>query len=441
MAWWKQMLGLERDGARLERKEIIGTGALGTWASGGVSRQDGTNFRTNQVTLAQFQDGGGGGNPTGLSATWACVGLVAGTGGSLPCVLHRSQGGVMVEAREHPLYRVLRDSPNFDQTPLDFFEFIFASIELQGNAYASIERSNDGRVYSLTPIRPDLVTVRRKSNGFLEYEWTEDGRKQVRDVGDVLHVRGPMGNALGGVSVLSACRGVFSGAMSAEQAARSTFSNGLASSGYFATRPEDTLTKDQREAFNETLAQNYIGAINQGRPMLLDRGLTYHELSITPEDAQMLDSRKFSGEEICRIFGVPPAMVGYGDKSSNWGTGKEADVLGFVKFTLRRRIKRVEQALQKQLLSAADRAAGYTVSFNLDALLRADTESRLNSYEKGIRMGIYTRNEVRALENLGPIEGGDVVTVQMQDVPLADSMKRDRDGGDNGGSAPAAPPA
>lgn len=422
MGWLKQIAGLERDGPAFERKEIIGTGALGTWASG-ASRQDGTNFRTNQVTLAQFQDGIGASNPTGLSATWACVGLVAGTGGSLPCVLHRSDGAVMVEARDHPLYRVLRESPNFDQTPLDFFEFLFASIELQGNAYATIERRNDGSVYSLTPIRPDLVAVRRKASGFLEYEWTEDGRKQVRDVGDVLHIRGPMGNALGGVSVLSACRGVFTGAISAESAARSTFANGMRPSGVLSTDPSISLSKEQREEFNGYLGENFQGSVNTGRPMLLDRGMKWQQINITPEDAQMLESRKFSGEEICRIFGVPPAMVGYGDKSSNWGTGKEADVLGFVKFTLRRRIKRVEQALQKQLLSAADRANGYAVSFNLDALLRADTESRFNSYEKGIRMGIYTRNEVRALENLGPIEGGDVVTVQMQDVPLGDAVK------------------
>lgn len=420
MGWVKQMLGLERDGVSTETKEIIGQGSLASW--GGASRHDGVNFRTNQVTLAQFQDQLSSVNPTGLSATWACVRLISGTGGSLPCVVQRNIEAVQTEDRSHPLHYVLRESPNFDQTPLDFFQFVFASIELQGNAYAEIERRGNGEVYSLKPIRPDLVTVRRKSNGFLEYEWTDEGRKKVRDVGDVLHIRGPMGNALGGVSVLSACHGVFSGAMSAERAASSTFANGLSTSGYFATRPEDSLTKEQRDQFNDVLSQNYQGAINAGRPMLLDRGLSFHQLSITPEDAQMLDSRKFSGEEICRIFGVPPAMVGYGDKSSNWGTGKEVDVLGFIKFNLRDRIKRVEQALTKQLLSATDRRNGVSISFNLDALLRADTEARFRSYEVGIRMGIYTRNEVRALENMPPVDGGDVITVQMQDVPLTDSM-------------------
>lgn len=422
MRWWKGLIGLERDGAQLERKEIIGTGSLGVWASGGVSRQDGNNFRTNQVTLAQYSDYMASTSPTGLSATWACTGLIAGTGGSLPCSVYRAADGIQAEAREHSLYRVLRESPNFDQTPLDFFEFMFACIELQGNAYATIERRNDGSVYSLTPIRPDVVTVRRKASGFLEYDWTEDGKRQVRDVADVLHIRGPMGSALGGVSVLSACRSVFAGAMSAETAARNTFANGMRPSGVLSTDPSISLTKEQRTEFNEYLGENFQGSINTGRPLLLDRGMTWSQINITPEDAQMLESRKFSGEEICRIFGVPPGMVGYGDKASNWGTGKEVDVLGFIKFTMRRRIKRVEQALQKQLLSPVDRANGVTISFNLDALLRGDTESRFSSYEKGIRMGIYTRNEVRSLENLPPIEGGDVVTVQMQDVPLGDAV-------------------
>jgi HK97 family phage portal protein len=420
MGWWKQILGLERDG--LESKEIIGAGEFGQWASGSVSRHDGQNFRTNMVTLAHYNDALAGSNAAGLSATWACTGLIAGTGGSLPCGVYRTVDGVQTLARDHSLYNVLHESPNFDQTPLDFFEFMFASIELQGNAYATIERRNDGSVYSLTPIRPDFVTVRRKSNGFLEYEWTQDGRRNVRDVADVLHIRGPMGNALGGVSVLSACRGVFSGAMAAEQAARSTFANGMRPSGALSNKDEKfTLTKEQRDALESHLGERFQGAHNAGRPLVLDRGMTWQQIDITPEDAQMLESRKFSGEEICRIFGVPPAMVGYGDKASNWGTGKEVDVLGFIKFTLRRRIKRVEQALQKQLLTPADRANGITVSFNLEALLRADSQGRANFYQSGLQNGWFTINEVRALENLPPVEGGNTPRMQMQNVPITEA--------------------
>ena len=420
MKWWKGLVGLERDGANLERKEIIGTGAIGAWASGSYSRQDGDNFRTNQVTLAQFQDSAAASSPTGLSATWACVNLIAGTIGSLPLMVYRTVDGVRTVARGHPLYFVLHDSPNFDQTALDFWEYMAAGLELQGNAYATVERRNDGSVYSLTPIRPDLVKVERR-NGRLRYEWTEGGERFTRSVEDVLHIRGPMGNAMGGVSTLSACRAAFNSALSAENAAQSTFANGLSSSGYFATDPTISLTKEQREEFNEHLAKNYMGAINRGRPMVLDRGMKFQALDITPEDAQMLESRKFSGEEICRIFGVPPAMVGYGDKASNWGTGKEVDVLGFQKFTLRRRLKRIEQALQKQLLTAADRAQGITIEFNMEGLLRGESQARASFYQSGLSNGWMTINEVRALENLPPVEGGEVPRMQMQNVPITEA--------------------
>ena len=184
------------------------------------------------------------------------------------------------------------------------------------------------------------------------------------------------------------------------------------------------LTKDQRQELETLLQERHQGAMRSGRPMLLDNGLKWTQLSVKPQDAQMLESRKFSGEQICRIFGVPPAMVGFGDSSSNWGTGKEIDVLGFQKFTLRKRLKRIEQALLKQLVPLAERRAqGITIEFNFEGLLRGDTASRYEAYEKAIRMGLATRNECRALENLPPIEGGDVVTVQMQDIPLADAIK------------------
>lgn len=409
------------ESAMIEKKEIIGAGAIGAWASG-VSRQDGANFRTNQVTLASYNDTLASSNPTGLAATWACVGLIAGTGASLPCMVYRTVNGVRTVARDHRLYYVLHDSPNFDQTALDFWEYMLASVELQGNAYALVDRRSDGSVFSLTPIRPDLMTVTRKRDGMLEYIWTDNGERFVRPFSDVLHIRGAMGNAIGGVSVLTACRGVFAGAMSAESAARTTFANGMRPSGVLRTDASITLTKEQRAEFNDYLGDNFTGAINAGRPLLLDRGMQWQQLNITPEDAQMLDSRKFSGEEICRLFGVPPAMVGYGDKASNWGTGKEVDVLGFQKFTLRRRLKRVEQALMKQLLSAADRAQGISIEFNLEGILRGDSQGRANFYQTMTNIGVMTRNECRALENLPPIDGGDVITVQMQDVPLTDAV-------------------
>lgn len=386
--------------------------------AGTPSRHDGTNFRTNMVTLAQYEDTlAGSGNPLGLSATWACVNLIAGTIASLPVMVYRQTGGVKEVARDHPLFYLLHDSPNAEQTALDFWEFQSAGVELRGNAYAEISRRGDGTVVALTPVRPDIVRPhRRERDGALQYDWYEGGKRVVRDAASMLHIRGPMGNPLGGVSVLSMASGTFAGALSAEGAARATFANGMRPSGMLSL--EDSLKAEQRAELETLLQEKFAGAMNSGRPMVLDRGMTWASINITPEDAQMLDSRKFSGEEICRLFGVPPAMVGFGDKASNWGTGKEVDVLGFQKFTLRRRLKRIEQALQKQLLTAADRVRGVTIEFNLEGLLRGDSAGRAGFYNTMTAMGAMTINEVRALENLPPVPGGDVPRMQMQNVPI-----------------------
>lgn len=415
MRWLKRALGL--DGAK----------DIEPWKAGQASTENGNNFVTNQVTLADHRAAHAvnGSGAVGLSATWACVQLIAGTIASLPLMVYRTDSrGVRTVARDHPLYFVLHDSPNFDLTAVDFWEFVAASIELQGNAYAVIERRSDGIIVALNPVRPDLVKARRRDDGDIEYAWTEGGRRVVKTSKDVLHIRGAMGDALSGASTLTACRGVFQDALAAETAAGSMFENGINASGVLSTPADVRLNKDQRAELEQKLREKYMGSVRQGVPMLLDGGLSWVPLSINPVDAQMLESRKYSGEQVCRLFGVPPAMVGFGDKASNWGTGKEADVLGFQKFTLRKRLKRIEQSVLKQLVPLAERRVqGLTIEFNFEGLLRSDTAGRYEAYEKAIRMGIATRNEVRALENLPPIEGGDVVTVQMQDVPLASIIK------------------
>ena len=332
-------------------------------------------------------------------------------------MVYRTRGGARTVASDHPLYRILHDSPNADQTALDFWEFVCASLELHGNAYAEVVRARNGRIIALgVPITPELVTVRRLDTGALEYEWVDQGRRIIAGQDRVLHIRGFGGNPLGGLSTLSAGRQSFGLAQAIERASGDTFRNGVRPSGLLKTA--DTLTIDQRKQAEELLQEKFAGAINAGRPMLLDRGMDWVQLSISPEDAQMLQSRAFSVEEVCRFFGVPPFMVGHTEKTTSWGTGLEQQTLGFQKFTLRRRLKRIEQALEKQLLSVADRLAGITIEFNLEGLLRADSAARASFYQLMLTNGVMTINEVRSLENLPPVEGGDEPRMQMQNVPI-----------------------
>lgn len=358
----------------------------------------------------------------GISAVWACTNLIAGTIGSLPLMVYQKSGDDRRIEIGHPLYRLLHDSPNYDQTALDFWEFMAASLELWGNAYARIARDSAGRVVGLTPISPDLVMVRRKPNGSLEYTWSEEGRSYVETDEAVLHVRGFGGSPLGGMSTLQFARNAFGLARAVDRAAGETFKNGMRPSG--ALTFEKFLTEEQREIAENRLTEKFLGAANAGKPMILEGGTSWVPFTINPEDAQMLESRKFSVEEVCRFFGVPPHMVGHTEKSTSWGTGLEQQTLAFQKFTLRRRLKRIEQALMKQLLTPAERSRGVMIEFNLEGLLRGDSAGRASFYNTMTAMGAMTINEVRRLENLPPVDGGDVPRMQMQNVPITEATNQ-----------------
>lgn len=388
------------------------------WRGGAASTQNDDNFVTNQITVAEYYDRRSSESALGISATWACVNLLAGTIASLPLMVYRTVGERRTVAKDHPLYRLLHDSPNADQTAVDFWEFVQAAVELAGNAYAE-KRTTGGRITSLVPIRPDKVTVRRLGDGDLEYRWSEDGKAFVRRSADMLHIRGFGGSPLGGASTLAICRSTFGGAMAVDDAAAKTFANGIRPSGVLST--DKTLNSTQRPELERLLQDKFSGAMNAGRPMVLDNNMKWQQLTLNPEDAQMLESRRFSVEEICRVFGVPPHMIGHTENSTSWGTGLEQQTLGFQKFTLRRRLKRIEQALEKQLLTPADRAAAVTIEFNLEGLLRGDSAARASFYQSGLNNGWMTINEVRALENLPPVEGGNVPRMQMQNVPITEA--------------------
>lgn len=356
-----------------------------------------------------------------LSAVWACVNLLAGTTASLPVMLYRTTAaGERKVVKDHPLYRVLHDSPNFDQTAVDFWEYMAAAVELWGNAYARVERSGS-RVIALHPANPAAMSVRRLSSGEIEYSWSEGGRRFRHPDREMLHIRGFGGAPLGGMSTLHFARHALGLARAADRSAGSMFKNGLRPSGVLTFK--EFLSSENRQIAETALTEKFTGAMNAGRPMVLEGGAEWKQLTITPEDAQMLESRRFSVEEICRFFGVPPHMVGHTSNSTSWGTGLEQQTLGFQKFTLRRRLKRIEQAAMKQLLSDQDRASGLVVEFNLEGLLRGDSAGRSAFYQAMTGMGAMTINEVRALENLPPIPGGEVPRMQMQNVPITQAGK------------------
>ena len=358
------------------------------------------------------------GSVLALSAAWACVNLLAGTIASLPIMVYRTdKDGNRAPAKDHPLYRVLHDSPNADQTAMDFWEGGVSAIELRGNMHARKATAGGGRLTALTPICNP--TARRETDGSIWYRWTDNGKSYDEPQENVFHVRGFGGGPLGGLSTLSYGRQVFGLSSAINIAAQSTFANGMRPT--IALKTDKWLTEPQHDAMSEDLARRHMGAMNAGRPFIAHGGMDIVPLTINPEDAQMLESRAFSVEEVARLFGVPPHMIGHTEKSTSWGTGLEQQTLGFVQFTLRKRLKRIEQAIMKQLLTPADRAAGVVVEFNLEGLLRGDSAGRAAFYRTMTEIGAYTINEVRTYEGKPPVEGGDVPRMQMQNVPITEA--------------------
>jgi HK97 family phage portal protein len=358
----------------------------------------------------------------GLDTVWACVMLIAQTISTLPLQLYQyDKTGRGVVAREHPLYAILHDQPNADMTSVTFWMAMVGSLLLWGNAYAQIERTAAGRVIALTPLLPDRLTPQRQNDGSILYLYRDYGGKLLELTEDqIFHVKGFSLDGLVGLSPISQARESLGIALAAEKTAASLFRNSMRP-GYALIAP-NYMTKEQRARYEEELKPKLIGSINAGSPALLEGGWTIQNISMNPDDAQLLASRGFSVETVCRWFNVAPPMIGHMEKSTAWGTGLEQMNQWFLTYTLRSRLKAIEQEIRRSLLTAAERLL-YYAEFNVDGLLRADSAGRAALMQTYAVNGLRTRNELRALENQGPLEGGDVLTVNMNMIHLTDIGK------------------
>ncbi|WP_231372512.1 phage portal protein [Sphingomonas melonis] len=355
-------------------------------------------------------------NALTLSTVWACTRLVAGTISSLPLIVYKDgPNETRSRFKAHPLYQLLQYSPNADQTALDLWQFMCVSLELWGNAYARIDRGAGNRIVALTPVRPELVKVRRADDGSIRYRYVDAGK--AIDIGqdEMFHIRGFGGSPMGGLSTLSFGRQSFGLALATDEAAAQIYKNGLRPSGVLTTKDQRTLSREQREDVYKYVVEPMAGD-NSGRPLVLEAGLEWKSIQMSSADAEVIQSRQFSVEDGCRWFGVPPHMVGHTTNTTSWGSGLEQQTIGFLIFTLRERLKRIEQAIIKQLLTPAERLT-ITVEFNFEGLLRADSAARASFYSQMVQNGIMTRNEVRRLENLPPLDGGDDLTIQSNMIP------------------------
>jgi HK97 family phage portal protein len=358
-----------------------------------------------------------------MTAVYSCVRILAEAVAGLPLHLYRyKEDGGKERAIDNNLYHLLHDEPNKEMSSFIFRETLMTHLLLWGNAYAQIIRNGKGEVVALYPLMPNKMQVDRDENGELYYIYTRssdeaktmDGVTVYLTPRDVLHIPGLGFDGLVGYSPIAMAKNAIGLAIATEEYGAKFFANGAAPSGVLEHPGTIKDPSRLRENWNSTFG----GSANSGKVAVLEEGMKYTPISISPEQAQFLETRKFQIDEIARIFRVPPHMVGDLEKSSF--SNIEQQSLEFVKYTLDPWVIRWEQSLSRALLNE-DEKRKYFFKFNLEGLLRGDYESRMSGYAVARQNGWMSANDIRELENMDKIpaeDGGNLYLINGNMLPL-----------------------
>ncbi|MCQ9359241.1 MULTISPECIES: phage portal protein [unclassified Corynebacterium] len=357
-----------------------------------------------------------------MTAVYSCVRILAEAIAGLPLHLYRTrEDGGKEKATDHPLYRLLHDEPNPEMTSFVFRETLMTHLLLWGNAYAQIIRNGKGEILALYPLMPNRIHVGRDKTGAICYDYQTSTTDPTNPTGlvtlsatDVLHIPGLGFDGLVGYSPIAMAKNAIGMAMATEDYGASFFANGAAPGGVL----EHPGTIKDPSRVRESWQNTFGGARNGNKVAVLEEGMKYTPIAVSPEQAQFLETRKFQINEIARIFRIPPHMIGDLEKSSF--SNIEQQSLEFVKYTLDPWVIRWEQAITKTLLTSREKPQVF-VKFNLEGLLRGDYVSRMNGYAVARQNGWMSANDIRELENLDRIEperGGDEYLVNGNMLPL-----------------------
>ena len=338
-----------------------------------------------------------------VTTVYACVRILSESIAGLPLHTYRYlKDGAKEKAINHPLYRLLHDEPNPEMTSFVFRETLMSHLLLWGNAYAQIIRNGKGEILALYPLMPNRMTVDRASNGEIYYTYmvNDSDNSTLKAQGqvylrkeDVLHIPGLGFDGLVGYSPISMAKNAVGMALACEEYGAKFFENGASPSGVLE-HPGTIKDPDRlRESWNSL----FKGSSNSHQIVVLEEGLAFKPIAISPNEAQFLETRKFQIDEIARIFRVPPHMVGDLEKSSF--SNIEQQSLEFLKYTLDPWVTRWEQSIHRSLFLESEKRE-YFVKFNVDGLLRGDYESRMNGYATARQNGWMSANDIRELENM-----------------------------------------
>jgi HK97 family phage portal protein len=347
--------------------------------------------------------------------------VIAETIASLPLHLYMQTDDGSVKAMDHPLYRLLHDEPNSEMTSFVFRETMATHLLLWGNSYSQIIRNGRGEIHALYPLLAENMEVDRVA-GQLVYAYRKDGMTYTLHPRDVLHIPGLGFDGVIGYSPIALERNAIGLGIAAEEYGSKFFSNGATPAGVL-THPSTVKDPERlRKSWNRV----YGGSANAGQVAILEEGLKFDRIAMPNNEAQFLETRKFQVSEICRIYRVPPHLIG--DLEHATFSNIEHQSISFAQHTIRPWLVRIEQSLNRALLSENEKVKLYA-EFNMSGLLRGDYKSRMEGYALGRQNGWLSANDIREMESLNRVpasEGGDLYLVNGNMIPLLGAGQQEK---------------
>ena len=339
-----------------------------------------------------------------VAAAWRCVNIIAGAIATLPIdIIRRESETVRKPAVGHPLRRILTVKPNTWQTPSEFRRMMQSHLLLRGNAYAR-KVFIGNQLVGLIPLPTDRVTAEQLDSTAMQYKvMRKDGSSIIFPQREIFHLRGMSLDGVTGMSVLANMRESLGLALQTEQAGARLFSNGILAGGVI--KHPGKLSDNASRHLRESMEQRNQGSQNAGKWIVAEEGMTVESISLTAEDAQWLGTRDFQRYDIAMFYGVPPHMLGATEKTTSWGSGIEAQGIGFVTYTLTDWIKTWEESVKRDLLEEREWET-VDARFNVNALMRGDFKTRWEGYVKGLQNCVYSPDDVRAMEDMNPRPDG-----------------------------------
>lgn len=344
-----------------------------------------------------------------ISVVWACVKLLAETVASLPIKFWTVESGVK-KAANTDLEKLFSGKPNRYQTRIEFFETLMLNLVLYGNAYCRITRSG-GRIVSLLPLMSSQVNVELSTDGDLIYYYEDDDRVVAIASENIWHLR-LFGNGIVGMSPLDYARNSIGTASAAEARISKIMANANKTSGVLTI--DKTLTPDQRKQVRDSFKSLTEGG--EDGMYVLEAGMKFQQISLSPKDVELLETRKFQTEDLCRFFGVNPVLVGVSG-ATTWGTGIQELMRGFYKLVIRPYLEKIEASIKENLLAPGDRRT-IEPEFDFDALLMLSDSERAIMLKEKVQSGQITPNEARLADGKPPVDGGDQLFMQAQMTPI-----------------------